>query len=159
MSGNEVLVILPPISDDDVSTSLRALTRAIANATRQVLWGGLGGDDGYGLAHETDVFVMRPFYWGDCDCGHMDRINNRWYDLDLDNHPGGCDCEQCAAYSEWVNKQGRCLPTCSTELPNFLYKPTGARVEWYKWIGRDMEIKGDLPADFLTHCLQSLEGA
>jgi hypothetical protein len=34
--------------------------------------------------------------------------------------------------------------------PHFWFKPTGFRLRWYKYIGRDMETTGDsLPADFL----------
>jgi hypothetical protein len=43
--------------------------------------------------------------------------------------------------------------------PNFWHKPSGLRVWWYKWIGRDMEVLGaedvDLNAIF-TECLASL---
>lgn len=31
---------------------------------------------------------------------------------------------------------------CSDDAPNFLYKPTGFRITWYKYIGRGMEIEG-----------------
>lgn len=40
--------------------------------------------------------------------------------------------------------------------PNFLFKPTGAKVSWYKYIGRGMEIEGQLPYGFLSVCLDSL---
>jgi hypothetical protein len=39
---------------------------------------------------------------------------------------------------------------CEGDKPNFLFKPTGFSVKWYKYIGRSMEIEGDnLPSDFL----------
>jgi hypothetical protein len=49
-------------------------------------------------------------------------------------------------------------PTCAVMLPNFLYKPTGLEVRWYKWIGRDNEVNGD-PGDLtemIEHCVSSL---
>lgn len=35
--------------------------------------GGLGGMDGYGQDFENEVFVMFPYYWGDCSCGYEQR--------------------------------------------------------------------------------------
>jgi len=37
----------------------------------------------------------------------------------------------------WCEKDD--CPWCSGEAPNFLYKPTGFRLDWYKYIGRGME--------------------
>jgi hypothetical protein len=31
---------------------------------------------------------------------------------------------------------------CSNEKPNFLHKPSGFSVTWYKYIGRGMKVKG-----------------
>lgn len=31
--------------------------------------------------------------------------------------------------------------SCPTVRPNFLHKPTGLQIDWYKWIGRDMEYR------------------
>jgi hypothetical protein len=45
---------------------------------------------------------------------------------------------------------------CNGEMPNFLFKPTGARVKWYKYIGRDQKIHGNFPNDWLEQCLESL---
>jgi hypothetical protein len=39
---------------------------------------------------------------------------------------------------------------CSGDKPNFLFKPTGFSVTWYKYIGRGMELSDEcLPNDFL----------
>ena len=40
--------------------------------------------------------------------------------------------------------------------PNFLFKPTGYKVWWYKWIGRGQEAKGKLPKDWLQKCKDSV---
>ena len=29
-----------------------------------------GGEFGYGQDYENAVFAMRPYYWGECDCGY-----------------------------------------------------------------------------------------
>lgn len=34
--------------------------------------GFLGGEYGYGQEFENNLFIMRPYYWGDCDCGYED---------------------------------------------------------------------------------------
>ena len=46
---------------------------------------------------------------------------------------------------------------CSGIKPNFLYKPTGAEIFWYKWIGRSQEQRGKLPKDWLEKCIKSLK--
>lgn len=48
---------------------------------------------------------------------------------------------------------------CSGYAPNFLYKPTGAKIWWYKWIGRGEEMKGKLPKDWLKQCQDSVSTA
>lgn len=53
-----------------------------------------------------------------------------------------CDKEDC----KW----------CEHEEPNFIYKPSGAKIWWYKWIGRSQEQKGELPKDWLKKCVESL---
>lgn len=40
--------------------------------------------------------------------------------------------------------------------PNFWHKPSGFKVWWYKYIGRDTETLGDPPGDLLAQCLASL---
>lgn len=79
----------------------------------------------YGTNVETDIFAMRRFYWGDCTCGADDASSE--------------------AHEEPHKKD------CALVLPNFLYKPTGFALEWYKYIGRGMEVKTDapLPSDFM----------
>jgi len=41
--------------------------------------------------------------------------------------------------------------------PNFLFKETNATVHWYKYIGRSMEVEGNLPLDWLVKCVESIE--
>jgi len=57
-----------------------------------------------------------------------------------------CDREDCP----WCGEQN---------APNFLHKPSGYSVWWYKWIGRGMTMKGecdDLRAA-LMECRQSMQ--
>lgn len=47
---------------------------------------------------------------------------------------------------------------CEPQKPNFVHKPSGFEVRWYKWIGRDNELKGfcaDLVAMF-AECSKSI---
>lgn len=56
----------------------------------------------------------------------------------------------------WCEKED--CPWCGEEQrPNFVHKPSGSTVKWYKWIGRSMEV--DLRASVATirdSCLASL---
>lgn len=55
-----------------------------------------------------------------------------------------CDNDDC----KWCGEEN---------APNFLYKPTGAKIWWYKWIGRDQIIEGKLPRDWLKSCKKSVK--
>lgn len=104
----------------------------------------------YGTDADTDVFTMRRFYWGDCDCGWGDK-EERWHEA----HKGRLDYDE--KWQEFLKESPGHLPTCSLELPNFLYKPTGFALEWYKYIGRDMKVKVEapLPGDFMERIFAS----
>ena len=54
----------------------------------------------------------------------------------------------------WCEKDN--CPWCNEENPNFLYKPTGASIRWYKYIGRDNEMNGSLSSEWFKTCVASL---
>ncbi|WP_157115057.1 hypothetical protein [Nocardia niwae] len=161
----QINIIVPATSTGYVAEGLRLITRAIAAATGVPLDGGLGGEDGYGLNYDNDVFTMRPFYWGDCDCG-SDQTDAEWCDNNPAVHEGHgySKCANAGGCEWWDRYTAANLPDhdrerCSLYLPNFVYKPTGATAEWYKWIGRDLEFAGELPVDFAAVCIASLAEA
>jgi len=45
---------------------------------------------------------------------------------------------------------------CSGKASNFLYKPTNCEIQWYKWIGRGQEQKGNLPNNWFQKCIESI---
>ncbi|MEB3023347.1 MULTISPECIES: hypothetical protein [Mycolicibacter] len=67
-----------------------------------------------------------------------------------------CTCGVEDAYQTLLKNEHH-SPRCEPFLPNFVYHPTGAEIRWYKYIGRGMEITGDLPEDFATHCVRSIQ--
>lgn len=133
-------VILPERSDDEISRGLRWLTQQLQRirvAEHDAF--GLGGEYGYGVNYENDVFSIHRYCW----CG-------------------GYDCPWCSySNEEGMHFQERfrgsgALPEHGG-APNFWHKPTGFRVWWYKWIGRDNEVEyvpSDLRAVF-TECRDS----
>ena len=65
-------IITPPVAETPLDDMLVELTRLISlNNPGLVASGCLGGEFGYGAVYENVVFVMRPYYWGDCDCGYL----------------------------------------------------------------------------------------
>lgn len=78
-----------------------------------------GGWRGTERGYENDVFVIRPYYWG--------------------------DDEEVAA------------------LPNFVYKPAGVEIRWYKYPMRDaysnMDISVGAFKEILRHCAWSMKEA
>lgn len=74
---NDIKVVLPSISEDVVSNSLRDLTQILEEHTgSDNVQGILGGRHGYGVEFKNEVFEMHPFYWGDCTCGFDDKEYN-----------------------------------------------------------------------------------
>lgn len=71
------------------------------------------GDPSYGAVFENDVFKMRRFSWDDCDC--MEQVER-------DEEPPA-DCDVCG--------------------PNFVHKPSGYKLWWYKYPFRGAEHNRD----------------
>lgn len=149
---SSITIVLPERSEDELSDFLRALTKAICEAHPELESGyGLGGEFGYGENFENDIFVMRRQYWGECDCGWSEK-EWAWHEKtqgkpDYDEH-----------WKVFLKDNPGHSPQCALELPNFLHKRTGFEVRWYKWIGRDNEIKNP-PTDIaavIAECIQSL---
>lgn len=162
----EVEIHLPPISDDRVSNDLVWLTEHLMKTQDAETSGGfLGGEYGYGAYFENDTFMMHPFCWCDRDdcpwclgCTCPDGAT-RYFLFDVET-----DAE--SFYSNGGYTAGRTEPVpelqcdyCAGRVeraPNFLHKPSGTRVEWYKYIGRGMEV--DLRGDWrevLADCVAS----
>lgn len=69
---------------------------------------GLGIDDEK-RGFENDVFKIEPYYWGECDCPEPEEDDDEEVHVD----------------------------DCPARAPNFLFKATGFRIEWYKYPFRD----------------------
>lgn len=236
--ADDLQVIFPERSEDDLSEGLRWLTARVCALLNEDGFGGIGGQFGYGANFENETFVMRRFYWGDCDCGYEEReaaysakdpghsaacyqtelrarmqayedanphpavrmktevtksdfgvvtitspadpaekkqashacdrrqalFEDELYQelgakFGVDPHYGAaihCTCGCKDRWKAWVAANGH-TAACSLLLPNFLHKPTGFAVRWYKWIGRDNEVEGecDLRA-VLDECANTL---
>jgi len=51
-----------------------------------------------------------------------------------------CTCEYDVQWAAWLAENTH-DPKCGVARPNFLHKPSGVRVDWYKYIGRDMRYE------------------
>ncbi len=121
-------IVLPECSEDFVSEGLRRLTSACVAAMPEL-------DGGYGLGGENGYGVNYE--------NNTFVMRKQWW--------GDCTCGA-------DDEDGPHRPDCMIMLPNFVHKPTGFTVEWYKWIGRGMDIDAN-GADFLSvlnDCLASL---
>lgn len=165
-----VHIVIPAASEGQVSHDLIHLTETLSLRGEDTSGGALGGEFGYGAWFENSTFQMTPYCWctrGDCPwcvgCTCPEGAV-RYYLADAPEVPVKADvffnaggyrtgtsepvpekqCDYCA---------GRIEPA-----PNFVHKPSGSKVSWYKWIGRGMEL--DLAADWGTlfaECLASLD--
>lgn len=89
---DELEIVLPERANetDPLEFGLLALTEAISKIDEAaVAHGVLGGEFGYGAKWENEVFEMRPFYWGDCDC-RADERSEVWHKA----NPHADDCFQ-----------------------------------------------------------------
>lgn len=159
-----------------IEHGLRAIVEAIHfNTSVEISGGGLGGKYGYGADYENDVFAMHPYCWCEradcewcraCECdyeyeyfgpGGEEITEDEWFWTELKDYSN---------YGDWFNSmelvgKDECA-NCALGIepkPNFLYKPTGAAVYWYKYIGRGMEVDGDVPHDFWSKCIESIKEA
>ena len=159
----------PPASEGQVSAGLVWLTELLMKSQGAETSGGLlGGEFGYGVYFENDTFMMHPYCW-------CERDDCPWC--------WGCACPEDAeiyevagqrvTFDEWVSAYDRtgdaqrtrrkdeslACDYCRGErasAPNFLHKPTGSKVRWYKYIGRGMDV--DLRGDWrsiLAGCVES----
>ena len=143
MTDARIEIHLPECSEDAISSGLRAITQRLQEVTGEGPYGVLGGDNGYGVAYENEVFQMHPFCW-------CERADCPWC--------VGCECEVERQGGDWVTTKEckNCTEGNDLRAPNFRYKPTGATVHWYKYIGRSMEVEGTLPLDFHIQCIKSV---
>lgn len=59
------------------------------------------------------------------------------------NCMGHCSCGRDQRFDDWIAENDH-APRCPIALPNFWFKPTDLRVEWYKYIGRDVKVSRPL---------------
>jgi len=125
--------------------------------------------DWYGTT-DPDIpgITVRPYYWGDCNCGAEYPIHEKdcavltemaeWtsrrlnYSVDPDSHEinfrklsafeekNPVPACSCGAEQSWTPRD-RHEPTCGTMLPNFV--ACGAEIRWYKHPGRGMSTNVD----------------
>ena len=138
--------------DSSVSNLLVDLTEAIEKSGEEIaVQGILGGTHGYGAWFKNDVFEMRPYWWGDCECGHDDKAN-AWDD----EHEHKLDCyqtrlrESCRVPGEdgwwWDYKEGHGFTKCDCDQKLCkemgLSYPAGAAIHctcgktklWEEWL-------------------------
>ncbi len=202
--SEDIQIFIPAGYDESrlLDFCLVSLTRAIEQLdSDKVAHGFLGGEHGYGAHWDNHAFTMRPYYWGDCDCG-FEQLESAWcesakhekhcYQTDYKaiktnwlkeerkynkqveaichkhgipyNKGIGCAIHCTCGYDKNWKKFLKLNPghkeTCSLMLPNFIHKASGFKVEWYKYIGRDM--KADNPnntdiAALFRECMLSLK--
>ncbi|MUL61152.1 hypothetical protein B5P44_00960 [Mycobacterium sp. CBMA 213] len=101
---------------------------------------------------QIEIKQLRDRYTGRKFWEHFERLKTR-LEIPDEGAMWHCTCGREAAYQQLTQQHA---PDCAPFMPNFVYHPTGAEIRWYKWIGRDMEITGDLPTDFGEQCVRSL---
>lgn len=117
-------------------------------------------DAGYGIDYENDVFEMHPYYWGDCTCGYEKEEWKKFRKLFEEKYKNENEKQQLELqYKEWL-KTHKHSDRCRLMLSNFHYKPTGLKINWYKYIGRSMSSNKPITVKnfqkIFEHCKQSI---
>lgn len=182
-----LIVHLPERTIDRVSEGLCLLTERIdAIDPELVAHGFLGGQHGYGADFENDVFKMRPYCWcdapncpwcGGCDCDTVPTVDGKdvtydeWIAFYDQERAKGIDPDAINERRDHRLRGPRCdfctgkgvFATNGSEpgmgAPNFWHKPSGFKVWWYKYIGRDMKFVGMPRAGTIDECIASLASA
>lgn len=162
------MIVLPECSDDKISADLRYLTEILSSQGCDISGGLLGGEYGYGAYFENDTFMMHPFCWCDqddcewcmgCDCP-SDAYEYRVEGITVDFEDWLAAYDSGKTRDRIHHEEFKCdyCKGLVGNAPNFLHKPSGTRVQWYKYIGRDMkvELDGDW-IDIMNQCVDSLK--
>lgn len=171
---DQIEIHLPPVSNGQVSHDLIWLTEHLMKTQNAETSGGfLGGEFGYGAYFENDVFTMHPFCWCDrddcpwclgCTCGDD---AHRWYvrgvneyievDFEVWRQAYNPDDPTARRDQSVPEKQCDYCAGRARRSPNFLHKPSGSEVSWYKYIGRGMEVDLEVPwGNIVADCVASL---
>lgn len=165
-------ILLPAISDDQVGNDLYWLTEQCAKAGKDISGGLLGGEFGYGAYVDNDVFMMHPFCWcerDDCEwCRGCECPEESWlYYVEGKQTTHRAFLDAWDPNDPWRVERhidrvdellcGYCDGS-NPAAPNFLHKPSGTNVYWYKYIGRSMEV--DIRGDWrtlLAECAEAIK--
>lgn len=142
----EITIVTPPTASSSIDLDLVKLTKYLTKKVFKGKWQGgglLGGEFGYGVDYENEVFMMKPFCWCDRE-----------------------DCDWCAENSD--SHQKRLFKKYGDKkwaewgyAPNFWYKPSNLQVRWYKWIGRDTEFNKKITnkqwKEIYKECIKSIK--
>lgn len=92
----------------------------------------------YGPVFENDTFIVRPYYWGECEC-------DDWNDNTCSDNIG------MAAHTEF----------CEYLKSNFVYKSTGFEMDWYKYPLRSATMNQNITlrqfSEMIIGCIGSLD--
>jgi hypothetical protein len=163
-----ITVVLPAVEDSEVAFGLRRLTRTLVANGYGDLSAGLGGEDGYGVTFENEVFSMHPYCWCEQDacawCANCTCTDAAWTYL-LDGAPSDYDgwfMAQAAGQDAVQVFTPNCHWCLHPELKraNFEHKASGTKITWYKYLGRSMELSiKEEWTSVLGQCLASITPA
>ena len=150
--GEKIIIVTPPVATSNIDLDLVSLTEyLVKNGNDDGSGGGygLGGEFGYGIDFENEVFIMHHYCWCEREdeclwCMMNDPKENKNYNK--------MKKELVTKFNSYWRDWGG--------APTFFYKPTKTGCRWYKWIGRDTEWdKEPTPREWkkiYQHCIKSL---
>jgi hypothetical protein len=114
-------------------------------------------DKAYKIEEKREKNIVKKLY--EKKKGWDTKSKDWWYGFAV-----RCDCDYNQRYENWLKQIG--YPDghredCLLIKPNFLYKPTGLRIKWYKYPLRDAYISEEISLEefrkVIDHCVQSVK--
>lgn len=162
----DVEVIIPSREEGVIEEGLCRITEKLHKCGYDISVGFLGGEFGYGGYIDNDVFMMHPYCWCEkedcpwcagCSCPEsafhyfIDGVECSYEKWDLffkENVPDSFPHDEWMKLADAINKrrttsQDKVCGYCQEKIghaPNFHHKKSGLKINWYKYIGRDMEL-------------------
>jgi len=103
---NKIKIIKKTKASTNIDLDLVNLTEYITQKKFKGEWQGgglLGGEYGYGVDYKNKVFSMKPYYWGECDCGWDEFYDKKEF---TEKHSKDCFQTKLGKFENNLKKKG-----------------------------------------------------
>lgn len=152
-----VKIITALVASNNIDLDLVKLTEHLVKGKKCEWVGGvLGGEFGYGCNFKNKVFEMRPFYWGECDCG-FEKKRDREYEKWSKKNQHAKDCYQTLVKKELIEKGWKKSKFIGLDAPKELTWDEQKKIEDRIRRKYCKKFRLSFPAGCAVHCTCDFE--